>query len=415
MFVYIARQAILNRRQQVMAYELFFRDGPENLFPNDIDAHEATSKLIGRTHFTKGIRPITSGKRALINFSQESLLKRLPLLLPPEDILIEILETVHPTNSVYAACVELYRAGYKLALDDFVYQPQWQRFFKLVSIIKFDIMATPLDTIAPLVTQLLNNSNIKLLAEKVETRAQYHQAMELGFHLFQGYYFCQPEMQRSKAVESSERLMFLLYKETLNSQLDYQAISDILKMDSSLTYKLLCFINSGCFPLKQHITSVKQALTYLGETQIRRLMSMFITAILANDKPAELIKMSMIRAKFCELVIKKVAPALADSAFLTGMFSLLDSIIDLPMVQVLDRVPVPDEIIETLLDEHDISQTPISMALRANKLLESGSWHLTEREAQKLRISFKVLSQFYQEAIVWSEFLGQADSQYSVK
>jgi len=411
MFVYIARQAIFNRRQQVTAYELFFRDGPENFFPGDIDAHEATSKLIGRTHFNKGIRPITSGKRALINFSQESLLKRLPLLLPPEDILVEILETVHPTNAVYAACVELYRAGYKLALDDFVYKPQWQRFLKLVTLIKFDILATPLDEIAPLVIKLRQTGKVKLLAEKVETQEQYHQAMKLGFHLFQGYYFCKPEMQQSKEAESSEKLLFLLYKETFNNPLDYDAITQILQMDSSLTYKLLCFINSGGFPLKQKITSVKQALTYLGETQVRSLMSLFVTSVLANDKPSELIKMSVIRAKFCELVIKKVAPALADSAFLTGMFSLLDAILDTSMENVLERVPLPEEITETLLDAQDNSQTPLSMALRANKLLESGSWHLTEREAAKLRISFKQLGQFYQEAIQWSEYFHQSKTQ----
>jgi EAL and modified HD-GYP domain-containing signal transduction protein len=404
MLVYTARQAILNRRQNVSAYELFFRDGPENFFPQDMDPHEATSKLIGRTHFNKGIRPLTSGKAALINFSEESLLKRLPMLLPKEDILVEILETARPNDAVYNACAELYRAGYRLVLDDFVYKPEWRRFFKLVKMIKFDIIATPLDTIAPLVTKLRENSKIKLLAEKVETKEEFEQAMQLGFHFFQGYYFCKPEMQKGHEVESNELLLFSIYQETLRSSLNYKAIGKLLEQDSNLVYKLLCFVNSGGFPLQTKITSIKQSLTYLGDAQLRSLLSLFVTAILASRKPAELTKMCVVRAKFCQLVIKKTAPILTESAFLTGMFSLLNAILDLPMDAVLDRLPVSDEIKETLLDVADKSQTPISMTLRAIKLLESGSWYLAEREAEKLHLSPKLLDQFYQDAISWSEF-----------
>lgn len=409
MLVYTARQAILNRRQNVAAYELFFRDGPENFFPQNVDPHEATSKLIGRTHFNKGLRPLTSGKLALINFSEESLLKLLPMLIPKEDVLIEILETVTPSTAVYNACVELYRAGYRLVLDDFIYKPQWKRFLKLVKMIKFDIRLTPLDSIAPLVTKLLENSNIKLLAEKVETREEYLEARQLGFHFFQGYYFCQPEMHQSHEVESNELLLFAIYKETLGQYLNYKAIGNLLEQDSNLTYKLLCYINSGGFPLRTQITSVKQALTYLGDTQLRSLLSLFVTAILASKKPAELTKMCVIRAKFCELVVKKNTSdiTLTESAFLTGMFSLLDAILDLPIEKVLERLPVSQNIKETLLDSQDKSQTPNSMALRAIKLLESGSWYLAEREADKLQLTAKILDQYYQEAITWSEFFEQ--------
>jgi EAL and modified HD-GYP domain-containing signal transduction protein len=404
MLVYTARQSIMNRRQIVVAYELFFRDGPENFFPSNIDAHEATSKLIGRTHFNKGILPITSGKPALINFSEESLLKGLPFILPKEDIFVEILETVTPSDEVYQACAELYRAGYRLALDDFVYKPEWRRFLQLVKMIKFDIMETPLTQIAPLVTKLRENSKIRLLAEKVETQEEYSQAMELGFHYFQGYYFCKPEMQKVHEVESNEQLLFFLYKESLAKSLNYKAIAQIFERDSNLTYKLLCFINSGSFPLITKITSVKQALSYMGEIQLRSVLSLFVTAILASSKPAEIIKMCVIRAKFCELVAEKIAPSLTSNAFLTGMFSLLDGILDLPMERVLERLPVSDEISETLLDSADKSQTPVSMALRAIRLLELGSWHLAEREAEKLRINTKQLDQYYQEAIQWSDF-----------
>jgi EAL and modified HD-GYP domain-containing signal transduction protein len=259
------------------------------------------------------------------------------------------------------------------------------------------------------VTKLRENSKIKLLAEKVETREEYMEARQLGFHFFQGYYFCQPEMHQSHEVESNELLLFAIYKETLAQYLNYKAIGNLLEQDSNLTYKLLCYINSGGFPLRAQITSVKQALTYLGDTQLRSLLSLFVTAILASKKPAELTKMCVIRAKCCELVVKKTSSdtTLTESAFLTGMFSLLDAILDLTIEKVLERLPVSDDIKETLLDSEDKSQTPNSMALRAIKLLESGSWYLAEREADKLQLTAKVLDQYYQEAILWSEFFEQ--------
>ena len=171
MKVFTARQAILNRKEQVIAYELLFRDGPENLFPQ-IDAHEATSKLIIRTHLNEGIRPMTGGKPALINFSEESLLCGLPLLLPSDQIMIEILEDTNPSEEVYQACRELYHKGYSLALDDFIYKPEWGRFLNLVKLIKFDLMQTPLEKIAPLVEKLKTRKKLKLLAEKVETKEE---------------------------------------------------------------------------------------------------------------------------------------------------------------------------------------------------------------------------------------------------
>jgi len=148
MKVYTARQAILNRKENVVAYELLYRGGPENFFPQ-IDPHKATSKLIIRTHLNQGIGLITDNKPALINFPEESILSCLPLILPPKQVMIEILETVSPSDEVYQACKVLYHQGYHLALDDFVYKPEWNRFFNLMKLIKFDIQATSLSELSP--------------------------------------------------------------------------------------------------------------------------------------------------------------------------------------------------------------------------------------------------------------------------
>lgn len=402
MQLYLARQAILGRRQNLVAYELFFRDGPENFFP-DVDPHLATSKLIGRTHFNKGIGEISGGKRALINFSEESLVKRLPLMLPKDEVIIEILEDVSPSDTVYEACAEMYRQGYVFALDDFVYKREWRRFLQLVKVIKFDLMSTPLEKIAPLVSQLKEKTNIKLLAEKVETQEDYHKAMDMGFHFFQGYFFTRPEMKSVHENATNEHLLMLIFRESTKAELNYQRIQLLLEQDSSLVYRLLCFVNSGSFPLKTRISSVKQAMTYLGDIQVRRLLTLFLTAVLASPKTHELTRMCVIRAKYCQLVCEKIAPGLTESGFLVGMFSLLDAILEINMTKVLARLPMSEEIESVLLDEDDKNQSPLALALRSIKYLEQGSWHFTELEAKKMRVSSDFLSDTYQKALAWSE------------
>jgi EAL and modified HD-GYP domain-containing signal transduction protein len=202
---YIARQPIVNRNQLLVGYELFFREGPNNFYPN-IDDHLATSTLIARTEKNDGILTISNGKRAFINFSERSLLNGLPKLLTPNSVIIEILETVRPTDKVYQALQHLRALGYELALDDFRYTPKWDRVIRLVSLIKFDISATPLnslsDTIELIKKLTFRNSQIRIrfLAEKIEKQEDFTLAKSMGFDYFQGYFLFKPEMLQMKYV-----------------------------------------------------------------------------------------------------------------------------------------------------------------------------------------------------------------------
>ena len=162
MSVFVARQAILNRNQNVVAYELLFRDSPENCFPGVSDG-QATARLIMENQLNLGTRHITSGKKALINIGPESLKLDLCDFLPCKDVVIELLETIEPTDDTYELCRKLFHSNYKLALDDFVYTPQWERFLKLVNLIKFDIRLTPLAEIPLVVNKLKKYKNIKII------------------------------------------------------------------------------------------------------------------------------------------------------------------------------------------------------------------------------------------------------------
>jgi len=403
MDAFTARQAILNNKEQVVAYELLYRNGVENVFPN-IDPHEATAKVIMQTHLNQGIAPITNKKPALINFCEKSILEGLPLLLPNKQVMIEILETVTPSDQVYQACRALYHQGYHLALDDFVYKPEWQRFFNLVKLIKFDIQETPLEKIAPLLDKLKQRKKLKILAEKVETKAEFIEAKSLGFNYFQGYYFCKPEMGKVSDLESNQPVLVSLVQESLQSPMNINNISTFFEKDSALSYKLLKFVNSGALPITQQMDSIKKAVVYLGELQLRKLILLLATGVFAQDKPKELTTISTIRARFCELIAKKTLPGQSQASFIVGLFSLLDAMLDKPLPSILGNLSLADEVVAALTAE---KPTFLRYILDTVKAYETGSWYGIKKAAEMINIEEKQLASYYKDSIEWANKLDQ--------
>ncbi|GGO73257.1 EAL and HDOD domain-containing protein [Bowmanella pacifica] len=400
MKVYTARQAILNRRQQTVAYELFFRDGIENAFPRHVKPDVATSRLVLNQHLNIGFKHLCRNKMALINFSQQSLLDHLPALLPPRDIVIEVLEDVEPNDEIYQACRQLFHAGYRFALDDFVYHPDWERFLNFAKLIKIDIRRTSLDEVASILPTLRNRKGVRFLAEKIETHEEFEHAKELGFDFFQGYFFCVPEMVEHADIEAQHHMILAIYLEVLKPNFSYNKLALYFERDLSLSYKLLRFINSGLFEVREPISSIKQALIYLGEEQARKFICLIATAHLGgNNKPLELIRMSILRARFCELICNKVAPNLTDMAFLTGLFSLVDALLGQPMEQVLARLPLEEDVKQALLNKPGMLHSLQALV----KAYESGDWLSTQKHSQELKITEETLPDLYSQAVKWSE------------
>lgn len=400
MKVYTARQAILNRRQQTVAYELFFRDGIENVFPRHVKPDVATSRLVLNQHLNLGFKTLSRNKKALINFSQQSLLDQTPALLPPGDIVIEVLEDVEPSDEIYQACRNLFHAGYRFALDDFVYHPDWERFLNFAKLIKFDIRRTGFAEIANILPTLRRRKGMRFLAEKIESHEEFEQAKDLGFDFFQGYFFCVPEMLEHQDIEAQHHMILAIYLEVLKPNFSYSKLAMYFERDLSLSYKLLRFINSGLFDVREPISSIKQALIYLGEEQARKFICLIATAHLGgNNKPLELIRMSILRARFCELVCEKTAPGLSGMAFLTGLFSLVDALLGSPMDKVLERLPLEAEVKQALLAEPGM----LGSILELVKAYESGSWFWTQKGCSALNIKEELLPDLYTRAIKWSE------------
>ena len=396
--VFVARQAIFNRRQKVVAYELLFRDSPKNFFP-DIAEGQATARLIMENQLNLGTRHITSGKKALINIGPESLELDLCAFLPCQDVVIELLESIEPTDTNYELCRKLFHSNFNLALDDFVYKPQWDRFLKLVKLIKFDITITPLDDIHPIIKKLKDHKQIKLLAEKIETQEEYEVAAGMGFDYFQGYFFAKPTMMKHNDIDYNYGLVVAIYAEIMGPNPDLTKIAALFELDAALAYKLLRLINSGVFPIQSKIASLKQALVYLGQERLKKFVSLIVTAHTAGKKPAELMQVCVVRARFCELIAKKVAKHQSGEAFLTGLFSLLDAILDQPMSLLVEKLPFQDDIKAALLEE----KNTLYYILKVVKAYETGSWWALEQAVIFLNIQSDILPELYQKSVDWAD------------
>ncbi|TMN93777.1 EAL domain-containing protein [Pseudoalteromonas phenolica] len=397
MYFYAARQPIFDQHKQLMGYELLFRDGVDNVFPN-IDGDEATSKLIEGSQFNFGLEDLTDSKPAYINFTLDTILKGYPTMLPSEQVVIEILETVQPGKRLLAAVQELKNKGYTLALDDYKHQKVWRHFYPYIDQIKVDLLITSDEEIAELIEATKEFESIKLVAEKVETNEQFEKAVALGFSYFQGYFFAKPEMVKSKSLPPSEMALAELLYETSVVDVDIKKITSVFERDVNLSYKLLRYSNSAAFKRRAEINTIKQAVVVLGNQELKKFLSLLFAAQVSSEKPIELIKLSLTRARFCELLAQK-HKGIQDTgmAFLVGMMSLMDAILDESMEGVMKKLPLSNLIKDALVQKQGI----LAQYLGLIKAYEQADWELTGEYCERIKFSNDLLPEIYNQAVTW--------------
>ncbi len=400
MEVYVARQPVLDRNKNTFGYELLFRGGMTNAFP-DIDGDTATSKLLSNSFFSIGMEQITGGKKALINFTQELLIKKLPLMFPREKIMVEVLEDVEPDKEVIDACKEIAKKGYDLALDDFFYKPELEPLIALAKIIKLDFMATSIDEIKDLVEKL-SAYNVTLLAEKVETYEEFQQALDMGFEYFQGYFFSKPEILKGKDVSPSKITLLQIVAEANKADFSFDELEKLIARDVSISYKLMRYINSAYFRRVQEISSIKHAILLLGEKEVRRFVSLIGMTILASDKPDELTRASIIRARLCELLGKE-SPADVDLSelFTLGLFSHIDAIMDDAIESLMEKLPLSEGIKSALI----ANEGQLADFLNLTYSYETGDWEGFNEMVGRIGIEDSKVPELYMDAVGWADSL----------
>jgi EAL and modified HD-GYP domain-containing signal transduction protein len=398
LYSYVARQPILDIEQQVVAYELLFRDGQSNSFP-DIDPNQATSNILTNNHLTLGLEQVTGNLPAYINFHADALIYHFPSSLNPNNVVLEILEDVPITNELLLACKSLHEKGYKLALDDFDFDVKWEVFYPIVDIIKIDVLEFSILEISKLIRKI-SGSDITLLAEKVETLQQFEKLKMLGFTLFQGYFFAKPEMLKQRKITTSKQNILELISHASQIDLDTKRISEIFAIDPGLTYKLLRFINSPTYGSSQEITSLKHALAYIGQVELKKFIALLAMSDLNSDKNPEILRLSLARAKFCEkIALCRFESENPPKAFLTGILSLIDGILDNELEQVLGVLPIHEEIKSALRNE----KCDLGNYLLLVKNIEKGLWKESEVIADIIGLDSEICFDAYSKSLSWAD------------
>lgn len=395
---FIGRQAILDQQQKVYAYEILFRSGLKNAFDPTLDGNVATQSVMVGAMLEFGLKKLVSDKKAFINFTEQNLLNRAPKLLPPENVVVEILENVQPTPEIVEAVRELKAEGYKIALDDFVLLPGYEPLIEMADIIKVDFRITTDPEERQKLREILP-SHVRLLAEKIETEEEFHQAMAFGYVLFQGYFFCKPAILRQKKLTSNALSRMRLLKEINRQNVDFASMTNVISSDTNLVHKLLTYINSAGIGLLNHVSNLKQATVLLGASGVKRWVTLISLQTFSEDKPPELFTLSLLRAKFCELIAGELKrPGLTqDTGFLIGMFSLLDVLLMLPMEEVLKEVALADDLNAALLGEDNDLRRILDLVIA----YEKGDWDKVIACCEREHIPVDHLKPKYDAVLEW--------------
>ena len=399
--VFVARQPIFDQNRRVHGYELLFRTSVESNQFDAIAGPHATAEVISNCLFAVGLDNLRGGKTAFVNFDREMLLQKWFKALPPKTTVIELLETVPPDAAVLAACHSLRRQGYRIALDDFVSQPDYEPLLSVASLIKIEICSAPKSQQEEMV-RTYHSRGLKVVSEKVETYEQFEWARKAGFDFFQGYFFARPMVMRGNQIEAAKVHYLRLLREAQESDLDFDCLVTLISEDVAFSYKLIRYASSSLFSRRGRIQSIRQALVTLGEDNIRRWAALVTLSRLAENKPGELIRCSLIRARFCELIAEQLTHArIQGQAFLMGLFSLLDALLDRPLDEALAEVRLAPGIREALLGLAP-EQDALSTLYRLMRRYEAADWDEVDRLVDELKIPANVAMQAYSEAVQWA-------------
>ncbi|MEQ1638200.1 MAG: HDOD domain-containing protein [Methylococcales bacterium] len=389
--IIIGRQQILDHELKIFAYELLFR-GSDFDISDPANGTQATNQIITDTLLEVGLNNIVGPHKAFINFTTQNILEKTPLHLPKDRIVIEILEDIHINQDVINAVKEFSHNGYTIALDDFIFSKAWQPLVEIANIIKIDVMAMSMSEIQTLIAKL-KPFNVKILAEKVETHAEFLELQQLGCDFFQGYFFSKPNLVEGTRIGVNQLAAIKLLTVITKVDVEFNEITPIIAQDVGLSYKLLHYINSSFYGLPREIKSIQHAITCLGLKEIRRWISIVTLASLSN-KPVVILENALICARMCEQIAVLLNQN-AEQFFMIGMLSHIDSLLDMALPDAIKQLPLETTIVDALLHKQGIAGETLQC------VIDFENWK-TPGEPFKT-ISQQQIGAIYLEAIAWTE------------
>ena len=392
----VGRQPIFNRTMEVYAYELLYRSGDGNR-ADFSDADKATTQVVLNALIEMGLESIVGDAIVFINLTRNFLIGNFPILLPANRVVIEILETVESDPQLLEAVSALRNKGFTLALDDVITLDRISPFAGIANIIKLDLMQ--IDRVdLPDIVAGVKSSGFKVLAEKVETQADYNLCRRLGVDYYQGYFLCRPNVVRSQKMDSSRLVIMQSIAMLQNQQTNFTDLETIIARDVGLSYKLLRLSNSGYYSFTTEVKSLRQAISLIGLDTMRGWMSLILMSSLV-DKPPELTNIALQRAHMSESIAKIYGQPQPEIFFLVGLFSVLDALMDQPMADIIPELNLSATISDALLKYEGLP----GFILKAIKAYEMGDW----ATVKTLNIPDETLTSIYLDSIKWTDILAK--------
>nr|WP_318380989.1 EAL domain-containing protein [uncultured Enterobacter sp.] len=406
MYSFIARQPVFDKSMSTVAYELLFRDGMTNRFP-DVSSEYATKQIISDLFLSTSLPKLVGNNSCYINFPPEMIVQGYADTLPHDKVVIEILETAKPNDELYDAVRRLHGWGFKIALDDFTLENGWERFMPFISIVKFDIRAYSFEEITQYIQQQKKYlGKVKLLAEKVETAEEFERYKAFGFDLYQGYFYSKPEIIKNKRLSPSKVLQFQLIQEVNAPNPDMFKIENYLKRDLTLSYTLMrytknvLFKNRGIVQAKN--TTLRDTLLYLGINEVRRFVSISCLTNMADVTTDELYHMSLVRGMFCEHMARATGnDHLASDAFFCGLFSLLDTILGISLEDLFKQISLSENVMNALTKNDSVLYQFLYLAKR----YEVQDWENAERVLTSFRLDQASVIIAMNRATAWADMI----------
>ena len=401
--IYIGRQPILNRQQNIFSYELLFRSSTVQS-ANVTDNIKATANVMVNTLNNIGISKLIGDKKGFINVDEEILSSGITDLLPTNTTVFELLETVKIDDTVLELCRNAKKAGYQIALDDYIHNG-FSQILDIASYIKIDVMATQREEITSII-KALKKYPLQFLAEKVETREDFQFCYDLGFHYFQGYFFAKPSIISSKSI-SPTQVVLLELSRLLAREEEFFVIEKIFRQNPKLNIKLLQFMNSAAFYTVQKITSIGQAIALLGYRNLQKWVTLLLFAGEGYDmKSTPLFERAVIRGRIMELLAAKYTSnrSETDMAFITGVFSLIDTLLQSPLEGILKEMNLCEEINNALLHRDG----KLGELVTVIEDLEQEKYDTLEERLSGLNIDLEELFRIENDAIIEYETMNSA-------
>ncbi|QOV66097.1 EAL and HDOD domain-containing protein [Kosakonia pseudosacchari] len=406
MYSFVARQAIFDKQLNTVGYELLFRNSMDNRFP-DMSAEQATTQLIEEQFLSAPVGRKSDNSTVYVNFPYQLLVEGLAETLPINRVVIEILENAEPDIKLLETVKRMHTLGFRIALDDFEPGNQWEAFMPYVNVIKFDIRRSSREKISDYI--LANRELLRhavFLAEKVETYEEFETFKKLGFHLFQGYFFSKPVVTRRNKLAQNRAFALKLMQEVNVESPNLNKIEDLLKRDVSLSFKIMRYAQNILYNTRGisgfRNQSLRDIVVYLGIGEMRRFVLVACLTSFEDVTNTEIYYLSLIRAKFCELVAARTSTNnIANDAFMVGLFSLLDVILGLPLEELVAQIAVSPEVARAL----EANSGELYPYVQLARLYEQRMWDEASDVAHEIGLPNSAISELMNQAAKWADEL----------